>query len=351
MIAKFGLALPFWIAVPEGIELKLYTYEDEGFLVTVYPPTPSDSPPNQSKPDEVTIDGKAAFLANALNVEFRRDTFNRVSGGEPDPPETVINRAVESFMSRLRYVTRGSQVRFKTFALPPWRVRYFNDDGSELPQQEGFIRGRAAKTVSVSLVSINNDVWDSIHTLDPDWRSPTWDDLLLDAVDSLPHVGSAVVLAATSLEVFIEYVLNRLADHHKFSPSLWAWLNDRQNWLKDPSVEEQFDDLLKHFTGISLKDNSTLWESFKKLKGARNTFVHRGVAEVGKKALLPQEANALIGKASEIIAWVREILPEEIRWPVFQPNIKTETFMTIIKPSEEKEAIPSDGDTSPSSHT
>ena len=147
MIAKFGLALPFWIAIPDGVEFKLYKYEDSRYQVVVYPPTRSDSPPNVAAPDEVKIDGKPAFLANALNIEFHRPEFHRERGSQQtDPSDEVIARAIQSFVARLRYVTRGAHVKIKSFHSPPWRLRYLNDDGTELPEQEGLVRGRGVRT-------------------------------------------------------------------------------------------------------------------------------------------------------------------------------------------------------------
>ena len=77
-------------------------------------------------------------------------------------------------------------------------------------------------------------------------------------------------------------------------------------------------------TGHSLKAESKMWELFMNLKRARNTFVHRGIAEIGKTEVSPETASKLVAAASEIIAKVREWLPEELHWPVFKHTVRIE---------------------------
>ena len=63
-------------------------------------------------------------------------------------------------------------------------------------------------------------------------------------------------------------------------PELWRWINQRGDWRREPTVEEQYDTLLKVLTGHTLKEDQDLWELFKHLKTARNSFVHEGMAKV-----------------------------------------------------------------------
>jgi hypothetical protein len=135
-----------------------------------------------------------------------------------------------------------------------------------------------------------------------------------------------VVLAATSLEVFISQVLEALAPKAEPASALWTWINNRGDWQKEPSVEEQFSSLLGIATGHSLKEDNTLWEAFRHLRTARNSFAHRGVAEVGGKTLSPAAALALIAKADQIVERVREWLPEHERWPIF--NVAANVTLT-----------------------
>ena len=147
---------------------------------------------------------------------------------------------------------------------------------------------------------------------------------MLDAQSDLPRVGPAVVLAATALEVFISYILDRLANAGSVPPRLWDWINKRGDYVREPTVEEQYDVLLMFFTGHSLKAEPKLWESFRNLKTARNSFVHEGTATIGATRVSVETARRLLASASDIISKVREWLPPELHWPVFKHAIQIE---------------------------
>jgi hypothetical protein len=100
-----------------------------------------------------------------------------------------------------------------------------------------------------------NSLWDRIHELPASYRSTPWDELILDALARLPHVGAAVVLGFSALEVRIEAALNDLARLYGVRPEVWEWINDRGP--KEPAIIEQFDSLLKAVTGRSLKEDGT----------------------------------------------------------------------------------------------
>ena len=113
------------------------------------------------------------------------------------------------------------------------------------------------------------------------------------------------------------------------SKDLWKWVNNRENWLKEPAPIEQFDILLMSFLGVSLKDNNDLWGHFKNLKHARNSFVHEGIAKIGKKPITEEEARILIVKANEIVIFVKNELPEELQWPEYKFTMKVEKMMDL----------------------
>src|SRR5207248_1380914 len=105
----------------------------------------------------------------------------------------------------------------KTF----WLLRYLNDDGSELPEDPNLIRGVHGMARSGSFAAISAQTWDSIHDLPPDWAPPVWDEILLDASAALPKIGTSIFLAATSLEVFIADILNKLASGSDVPADVW----------------------------------------------------------------------------------------------------------------------------------
>jgi hypothetical protein len=329
MIARFLLALPFHITVPEPLPFAIVDeYDDEGYKVTVFPPCKS----NRSPPADVlhglctrsreAEDFVPAVFTDALHIEFQKDAFNRLPDSPLDPPEAVITRAIDSFLTRLSYVTQAAEPRAVDWSHSTWRLRYLNEDGTERPQDAKLRNERSNRKQAFSYVGLDEQTLKDMHSLPRDYVPPAWNGLLIDAEAALPHVGTAVVLAATSLEVFIAEILNKLAAKSRLCPDLWTWLNDRDGkWLREPALEEQFDTLLKYFTGHSLKEEA-LWEAFKNLKTARNTFVHEGCAKDSAKRghgkpVSPAEAAKLVDGARAIISWVRNRLPEDLQWPEF----------------------------------
>ena len=79
---------------------------------------------------------------------------------------------------------------------------------------------------------------------------------------------------------------------------LWAWISKRGDYLREPTVEEQYDALFKFFTGHSLKEEPTLWTAFRNLKTARNTFVHGGAAKIGGIPVSLETAGKLVLSAN-----------------------------------------------------
>jgi len=272
----------------------------------------------------------AAYQADALRIDFWKEVFDRRKDGPCDPPEDVIRRSVNWFLVRLRYVTRAAQVRPLDFPLVSWRIRYLNDDETELQFDESLVRGRGAVKFTLGWIALKKTVWEDIHSLPVDYDPPPWDGLLLDAFDELPSIGPAVVLAVTSLEVFIAHVLDKLAELKPVDAILWKWINQRGDWLREPTIEEQFDTLLKFLAGHSLREDEKLWEAFKNLKSARNSFVHEGVAKIGGSPITVEIARGLIQFASQAISAVRQWLPEELTWPEFKHKfeVKVEKKLT-----------------------
>lgn len=329
MIARLFLLLPFNLTVPDGQSFTVYGYDDDGYRVLFYPPGRSDRTPSSDAPEEIRIDGTPAFQADSLRIDFLKDSFERKMGAPVDPSHEIMGRAVNSFLLRLRHVARAPQIRPISFPSGTWRLQYLNDDGSELEKQEGFVRGHGTLSYSFSWIALNSKIWDDIHGLPPEYIAPAWESLLLDAGNELPSIGPAIVLAATALEVFITTILDRLADVKKAPPELWKWINNRGDWLREPTVEEQFDGLLRYFTGHSLKEDQRLWELFKNLKTARNSFVHEGTSRIGGTAISTDSAQKLIIAAAEIINKIKGWLPAELLWPDFKHEIKVESFKRL----------------------
>lgn len=332
MIARLTVAVPFAIAVPDGATYAGYGYKDGEYEIVYRPPGKSDQPLKMDVPTELEIDGVKGFMANAIRFDFHKSDFDRKRGSDQyDPPMELMRHVVANFIARLRYVTRAPHVQPIDFPRGTiWHLQYLNDDETELAQDPALIRNRRGWRVSFAYTSLPPSVWELMHELDSDWKAPVWDDILLDAFHALPSIGTAVVLGATSLEVFIAEVLDRLAPGSDVPPAMWHWINDRKDWRLDPTTEEQFDALLKHFTGHSLKERPKLWQDFRDLRTARNKFVHEGSPLVGGTPIGLQRAGELLMSATEIVSLVRTWLPEEKRWPQFDPRVEIRLVLPLL---------------------
>lgn len=342
--------MPYKVTLPDKEGFPIYEHEDSGYKVRFLPPARSAGAGPGASPSHLTIDGKPAFEADVLCIEFYKESFARGMNDPIDPPEVVIRRAVSSFHARLRYVTRAAHAKPVSFPWNAWRMEYVNDDGTPLEKKDGFFRARGARQFEWSFIGINTDVWEKIHAISSDFEVPVWDGLRLDALDALPSVGTAVVLAATSLEVFISSILDKLVERGACASDLWLWIKERGekggNWLRQPTVEEQFDALLKHFCGHSLKNEPDLWEAFKNLKTARNTFVHDGIAKIGNKPITKENAVQLIARVNDIIQKVREWIPEDLRWPECNPKVEISWTQVLFEaPGQASQSTPEAGPT------
>jgi hypothetical protein len=88
-------------------------------------------------------------------------------------------------------------------------------------------------------------------------------------------------------------------------------------------------------SGRSLRrKRRSLWEAFKKIKHARNKFVHEGIAKIGNSILTADDAAPLLHRVNEIVSTVREWIPEELRWPSQQVKVEVEATHTLVEPSK-----------------
>ena len=270
-------------------------------------------------PGTVTeIEGVPTFQADVLAIDFVKDSFVRGKDDSIDPPTEVIQRAVDSILIRVRYTTKAEMIRPIRFSDCTWRIEYLRDDATELAKEVGLVRRRALNSFDARHIGLTPSKWADALALPHDCKAPPWEALLVDANYEMPSVGPAIVLAATALEVFASHILDELAPTNGIKPDLWAWLNGRKDHRLDPSVEEQFDSLLKILSGHSLKESLDLWDSFKNLKTARNNFVHGGVASIGGFAVDEKRARDLVAAASSIVQQIRKWLPAEVRWPAYE---------------------------------
>lgn len=329
MIARLLVQLPFEVYVREGEQFPLYEYDVAPYKIRTYLPLRSTKPSQEDQTDYIAINDVPAFGADVLRIDFIKYSFDRCVVSMDDPSTNMMESAVNSFLIKLRHVGRAPHVRPVRLSNTSWRLQYLNDDESELPAQEGFHRGRGGIRWSLTFIALTKPIWEDVFQLPADYRPTPWDELLLDAFGELPNIGAGIVLAATALEIFIARTLDQLAARSKLSPDIWKWLNVRKDRDRNPSVEEQFDSLLKILASHSLKEEPRLWELFTNLKTARNSFVHEGVAKVGGSPIDDSKAKQLILAAGDVIKKIQEWLPEDLRSPSFAHTIKLEVLKKI----------------------
>lgn len=304
--------------------------EIDGYKIRIHPPVETDMPNPSGAPAEARIDGVPARICNGLMIDFLKEEFDRTVESECDPPFGLIDRALKSLLLRLRVVGHSHLKTQFNFPNCEWRLNYLNDDGTELPSTGGrLVGGRGTMRISFTWAAVNTDIWNDFNALSFDYEPPPWVLLLLDARAALPEVGPAIVLAQTALEVFVAHILNELAKRSDLPEDLWAFLNDRER-RKDPSIGEQFDELLRILLGTSLKEDNLLWEGFSNLRDARNEFVHRGDARIGGTPVDGGKALELVDKAEAIVTFVRSRLPEDLQWPEYERSIRVEGSIPVL---------------------
>jgi hypothetical protein len=344
MIARVFIHTPFNILIAVDENFPTISIEDSGYKIFYYPPGKDPNIVSSNDPSIVKLNGKDALLGNIVRIDFHKEEFTRIAHQLPtpdadlDPSFEVINKALNHFLIHLRYLTRAPQIHPIYLPSCRWMINYVNDDGSELPMENGKFRVRGSFRYELKYVGLNLEIWNDVFTIQSDIASQNWVNLLLDGLDEFPEIGPSIVLTFTALEVFIAKILNQLATKEKISPEFWEWINKRPDWTQEPSIEEQYDILLKILTGHTLKEDKKLWDAFQNLKTARNTFVHEGVARISRtsqKPLKDHEVLKLISTANEIPLKIREWLPTDIQWELCKNyNITCEASWPLFKEQE-----------------
>jgi hypothetical protein len=122
-------------------------------------------------------------------------------------------------------------------------------------------------------------------------------------------------------------------------PIVWDWINNRGDFLKQPSVRERFDSLLIAISRQSLKDEPELWEAFRNLQQARNKFAHEGTATIGGVPVDYQKAAQLLMQAGKIVDWIEGQLPPALRTPTFEnETVQVETTIMLVGAESAAEA-------------
>jgi hypothetical protein len=356
MIARFNILLPFSLTKRADQALSPIQFVQDQYMVTLRPPvqgalTWADIDPirqitfeevisriqpadRQLENPAVQLDGVPSLQANLLQIDFSKQDFDRaiILGaeehlGRDDPPPQLAFDIANGLLTRIRAVARGCEVHTLDAKRTPWRVDYLGDDGQPLAPIEGLHRCRFGHHVSFQATALTAAFWEQIGAMPRDFAPWYWGTLLLDAEALLPDVDASIALANAALEAFGKWLLDQLAAQQSLPSGLWDWINNRGFFLKDPSVDDRFDPLLRAFTGKSLKDEPELWTAYKNLRQARNTFSHRGKPMIGDREVTVEVVTELIVKAKKIVDWCELLLPSHLQRPKGVPSVAFFNFL------------------------
>jgi len=324
MLARFRVLLPFVISVRYGDNLASYGFDRDGYHIRVFAPYKTALDPShfdgatlaqsaeglrpaapQTPTDSIRMDSAATVQANALQIDFTKEAFDRAKREgqrqvtEADPPIPLAFSAANDLLKRVRSVGRAAVIRLLTPCSTTWHLHYLTDEEGELPEDSALVRGLGGKRLSIRLAGLNETVWNEAQALPSGFEPPPWESLLFDAEALLPEIGPSIAVVYAALEVFIARVLDQLdrAGHYE----------------KEPSVADRFDVLLKVLAGRSLKEEAGLWQSFRNVQNARHSFIHEGVPTLGGRPVTEADAYSLVGQAKAIIDWVEALLPAELQ--------------------------------------
>jgi hypothetical protein len=334
MRARLFYPIPFRLTRPQRdgeVEMRLYNLG--GYGVLELPPIPF-FPPSAWEPRATKIDGLDAIDADMLLIDFFKEGFVVDEAAPTDPPEELINTVVNNHVRRMRYVSRNHRMQLSLSQYQTCIILYSNDDGSALKEFGGRRPFRVISTGRYHKSVCSADVMKGVLALHPEFVPPVWDEIRLDAQAAMPHIGSAIALAAVALERFIKEIIDKLGNANVKPPEIWTLYANNRDTDKRPSVEDMYDTLLQLLTGHSLRDEPELWDAFMDIKEARNKFVHEGVPRVRRNrpqpvVLTEEMTYLLLDKVDKIIARIREWIPAEMRWPIFDINHHVEVEVPV----------------------
>lgn len=256
--------------------------------------------------------GGPVVAADALRLDLHRADFDRDQG---KANVELAFEALNIWLERLRLTTfANALVPLRLDGPNPWLVEYLTDDESPaFPERPP---GFGAQHAVVGM-NITPAVWERLNSVSIDPGAAAAAHLLMDARRISDHIGASIVLAYTAVETRIESALEVIARRRGVDTDLWSWINNRSDIRARPSTEERWDVLLVALGSASLKSSQPLWEGFKELRRARNSFVHAGTAFLTGRniAVTHEKAFELITRATQIVDWIEAQLPIENRRP------------------------------------
>jgi hypothetical protein len=89
-----------------------------------------------------------------------------------------------------------------------WTVRYLADDGTDLAEVKGVVRGRVHAPFRFQFTGLDASSWSAVGKLPVDFQPHIWERLYLDALFLLPEVGPALTLAIAAIETATDQMIH-----------------------------------------------------------------------------------------------------------------------------------------------
>lgn len=325
MIARVAVHLPISVWLTEDETYRPFEADYQGEHVVVFPPLQC---PFEVRPDQegnfdvneiyrmltpaanpriypfVRMDGRFVKHANLLQIDFIRPWFERTSGSAEDPARLTIEAVVRNVVERLRYVVGAPTFREFRLLDTFWTVRYLTDEGEELPEEKGFVRGRVNAPFTFTFTGLDASSWAAVTNLTFSFRPQLWERLYLDAQYLLPEIGPALTLAISAIETATDEMIR---DHLKPDTQKAERLIAR-NWLGN-----RLDGVAKQLTMKSLKENSVLWDAFNRLRRARNAAAHEGTPILDGLEITEGVALQMILSVRPVLEWIEGFMSPSLR--------------------------------------
>lgn len=325
MLARIAVHLPESLWLQENTRFDSFTATLDGETLVVYPPLQSSF---EVRPDPqgnfnvndifklltpvqperiypfVRMNGQLVKHANLLQIDIVGRDFRRDAGATQDPSGAFVERVVVNFVARMRYTIGAPSVREFRLLETFWTIRYLADDGSELVEEKGLVRGRVHAPFKFQFTGLDESSWGRVKNLTFSFRPLIWERLYLDALFLLPEVGPALMLAMSAIETATDQMIEeRLQGDQKEAEKLIA----------ANRLGQRLDRVAKQLTGVSLKANASLWSAFDRLRRARNMAAHEGTPVLDGVVVTDGVAQEMILAIRPVIDWVEHLMGPELR--------------------------------------
>jgi hypothetical protein len=255
-------------------------------------------------------EGKKCIAVQFFEFYLKADVFP--FDNECESLRKTIQSVIDYWFTTLRYVSNFVKLKpfeiYRTF----YDINFTSDDGEPITIPDL----RLIRRVNVLYYIITNEMWNEATQIPYEYSLPQWKITLLDSRDLVNNPGSALVLAFSSLEIYINELLIKHVNLFENEQNKYRYLDKIQN--VNTNIYDKFCTLSKKILGFSLKKNDVLFNVFKNIKEARNCFIHNGTLIFNRTEITPVSIVSIINKIESIIHFYEVNINEEYRTKIYE---------------------------------